>query len=98
MKKIILIIHFALLLCCSNAQNRYLDSLHNAFDQAKNDTARLYTLSSITNFYKYSKTDSAMMYAQQEIALARKIKTDLSLAGSLGDYADVLSQTGNYPQ
>jgi len=98
MKKFILIANFALLLCCSNAQNVYLDSLYKAFTQAKSDTARFYPLSMIINFYIYSKPDSAMIYAQEEISLARRIKTDIALSFALRDYAGVLSQTGNYPQ
>jgi len=98
MKSIILIINFALLACFSNAQNARLDSLNKALAQAKSDTARFSTLAWIIVFYTYSKPDSAMMYAQEEISLARKIKTDIALSHALRDYAGVLSQTGNYPQ
>jgi len=98
MKKIILIIHFALLLCCSNAQGWRPDSLKKALVQAKNDTEKFSTLIRITVTYTYSKPDTAMMYAQQAIALAKKIKTDIALSQALRTYAGVLSQAGNYPQ
>jgi len=98
MKKIILIIHFALLLCCSNAQGWHPDSLKEALIQSKNDTERFSTLIRITVTYTFSKPDTAMMYAQQAIALAKKMKTDTALSEALRAYAGVLSQTGNYPQ
>src|SRR5678810_368652 len=98
MKKIILIIHFALLLCCSNAQGWHPDSLNEALVQAKNDAEKFSTLIRITVTYTFSKPDTAMMYAQQAITLAKKINTDAVLSQALRAYAGVLSQTGNYPQ
>jgi tetratricopeptide (TPR) repeat protein len=99
MKKIILIIHFALLLCCSNAQNIYhLDTVKKELAQAKDDTVRFGILSHLAVMYTFSKPDSAMLMAQQAIALAKKINTDIAMSEALSTYALVLSHTGNYPQ
>jgi tetratricopeptide (TPR) repeat protein len=98
MKKIILIINFALLACFSNAQNALLDTLKKELAQPKDDTDKLFALSRITVNYTYSKPDTAMIYAQQAIALAKKMKSDFALSFALKVYAGVLSQTGNYPQ
>ena len=98
MKKIILIIHFALLLCCSKAQGWRPDSLKEALVQANNEIEKFSTLIRITVTYTFSKPDTAMMYAQQALTLAKKINTDAALSQALRTYAGVLSQTGNYPQ
>ncbi|HEX5151463.1 MAG TPA: tetratricopeptide repeat protein [Parafilimonas sp.] len=99
MKNIILIIHFVLLACFGDAQNPFhIDTLNKELAQAKNDTAKFAILSHIAVLYTFSKPDSAMMLAQQAISLAKKIKTDISLADAFIAYGAVLSQTGNFPQ
>src|SRR5690349_20740560 len=98
MKKIILLIHFVLLLCCSNAQNTLLDTLQKELAHPKDDTDKLFALSRLAVTYTYSKPDSAIIYAQQAIALAKKMKSDFALSFALKAYGGLLSQTGNYPQ
>jgi tetratricopeptide (TPR) repeat protein len=98
MKKIILIINFALLACFGNAQYPYLDTLRKQLAQAKDDNTRFGVLSHLATMYIFVKPDSAMIMAQQSIALAKKINNDTVLSIALTTYGGVLVQTGNYPQ
>src|SRR5436190_5266537 len=98
MKKVIIV----LCLFCRggsvNAQFSWADSLKNLLSSAKEDTTKLNLLSVLVVKYTWTIPDSALTYAQEELLLARKMKSDDALSDALTGYGGVLSIMGNYSQ
>ena len=63
---------------------------------AKDDTTKLNLLSTLVVAYTWSIPDSALTYVQQEMSLAKKMKSDYALSLALTGYGGVLSMMGNY--
>ena len=97
MKKII----FLILISCSprfiDAQTNYTDSLKQQLLSAKNDTSKIIILSQLCSNYTWSIPDSAFLFAQQELRIAKKIKSATWEALALSDLGGSLYVTGNYP-
>ena len=97
MKKII----FLILISCAprfiDAQTNYTDSLKQQLLSAKNDTSKIKILSQLCSNYTWSIPDSAFLFAQQELRIAKKIKSATWEALALSDLGGSLYVTGNYP-
>ena len=99
MKKIIVIVQF---ICFANfvhaQQNNQIDNLKKALLFSKDDLKRIVILDSLSSEYLWSIPDTAMMYAQQELLLARKVKSPKWEARALLSYGGSLYVMGNYSQ
>ncbi len=97
MKKII----FLILISCAPrfiaAQTNYTDGLKQQLLSAKNDTSKIIILSQLCSNYTWSIPDSAFLFAQQELRIAKKIKSATWEALALSDLGGSLYVTGNYP-
>ena len=95
MKKSTIILYLFCLASSVNAQN-WLDSMKNLLASAKEDSTKLRLLSPLVTYYTYSIPDSALTYVQEEILLAKKMKSDVALSDALRGYGLILSIIGNY--
>src|SRR5688500_8167885 len=98
MKKIIVVLWLFFIVSSVNAQISWADSLKHLLSSAKDDTTKLNLLSTLVVKYTWTMPDSALIYVREEIALARKMKSDYALALALTGYGGVLSIMGNYSQ
>ena len=69
MKLIAFVFIFILSYESSRSQQKYSDSLHYAFQTAKEDSDRVYTLNKLSEYYSYLYPDSALYYAEKIIEL-----------------------------
>ena len=92
---------FAILSCLSItlfAQSPRVDSLRKELEKSNDDNIRFqYNFAMFVN-YAWSNPDSAIPYVQQNIILARRLKSDSLLSPSLGQYGYLLQLKGNFPQ
>jgi hypothetical protein len=75
MKKIIVLVLVSCAPWFIDAQTNYTDSLKQQLTSAKNDTSKIIILSQLFSIYTWSIPDSAFLFAQQELLLAKKIKS-----------------------
>jgi signal transduction histidine kinase len=87
---------FALQLC--EAQTSWIDSARNSLASAKNDSIKFYWLTQIFFNYLYSTPDSCLHYMQQALALAKQMKSDISLSAAYGNFGLLYYTIGDYPQ
>ncbi len=96
MKKIIIVLCLFCLVSSVKAQISWADSMKNLLSTGKDDTTKLNLLSTLVVAYTWSIPDSALTYVQQEMSLAKKMKSDYALSLALTGYGGVLSMMGNY--
>ena len=100
MKKVFLLIHLLCTVCIAVAQIN-TDStkrklLKSILDSARDDSTRFKLIDSVW-VYIYSNPDSALKYIQQNILLSQKMKSDVALSISYGQYGALEQINGNYP-
>jgi len=92
---------FTILNCLSITlfgQSPRVDSLRKELEKSNDDNIRFqYNFAMFVN-YAWSNPDSAIPYVQQNIILARRLKSDSLLSPSLGQYGYLLQLKGNFPQ
>jgi hypothetical protein len=98
MKKIVVYLITFCLLNFTSAQYTNYDSVKRILALANDDSTKLRKISDLVWIYLYSDPDSALKYIQQEILLAKKIKSDKELSIALIQYEALSDLTGNYPQ
>ncbi len=98
MKKFLAILFFLFPAFFLFAQSKLIDSLKKQLASAKVDSKRLILLNGLFYEYLYSYSDSSVTYVQQEILLARQMKSDLALSKAYIDYTAFLETIGDYPQ
>ncbi|MBD0376766.1 MAG: hypothetical protein ICV51_14190 [Flavisolibacter sp.] len=98
MKKMIIVFCLFCLVSSVNAQISRTDSLKNLLSTAKDDTTKLNLLVALVVAYTWTMPDSALIYVEEEMSLAKKMKSDYALSLALTGYGGVLSIMGNYPQ
>jgi tetratricopeptide (TPR) repeat protein len=97
-KKFIAILFFLFLALSPFAQSKYVDELKNQLTSVKGDSTRWLLLNKLFYEYLYSYSDSSIPYVQQEILLAKQMKSDLALSKSYIDYCAFFEIMGDYPQ
>jgi two-component system, NtrC family, sensor kinase len=98
MKKTLLFFAFVFLSITNRAQGNRHDSLIKGLIAINNDRIRMEYNDAMMLTYAWTNPDSAIPYAQQNLILARKIKSDSALSLSLGIYGYILQLKGNFPQ
>ena len=96
-----LILPFLILLvtaCSTKAQSSYLDSLHVKLSVSKEDTNKVYVLSSIADYYGFNKFDSSIYYAHQILDLSKFLKFDFGTYLGLRSLFFAYNCQGNYPK
>jgi signal transduction histidine kinase len=97
MKKLLFIL-FVYLSGTLHAQNPLIDSLRKELKKNGSEQTRFAYNFELFVHYVYTSPDSAVTYAEQNMLIARRLKSDSSLFYALNQY-QVLSQlTGNFPQ
>ncbi len=82
-----------------NSQQDVLnDSLRKLLTTAMNDSARFETLGKLAFSYAWSNPDSSMIYAQEQLLLAKSIKSVRFEGRALWSNGVVASTMGNYAQ
>jgi two-component system NtrC family sensor kinase len=98
MKKFITILFlFLSVFVKAQSDQRYIDSLHLALQNATSDTIRMDVLSQLGFFYGTINIDSSQLYLAQGLAIARRLKLKLYEAGILSTQIYMLSWS-NYPK
>ena len=98
MKKIVLILNLVLCSGVLHAQLSEFDSLKNLLNSAQDDETKFKYANKLVGDYLYSLPDTALIYIQQEILLAKKIKSDSALSIALIQCGILFEMTGNSPQ
>jgi signal transduction histidine kinase len=73
MKQIFLVLFFFLTALFSIAQKSFVDSLHHALQNSKEDTTRVLLLTELGNYYAFNHFDSGIFYGRQIIELSNKL-------------------------
>jgi len=97
MKLIAFVFIFILSYESSRSQQKYSDSLHYAFQTAKEDSDRVYTLNKLSEYYSYLYPDSALYYAEKIIELSRYKKYAYGEAQGYIAKGEALDRVGDYP-
>ena len=82
----------------TSAQQKYLDSLHNIVNNAKEDTSKVLALLSIAEYYGFNHFDSAFVYAQKTIELSKKLDYPYGNSQGLRALFYAFNCQGNYPK
>src|SRR6266487_5845242 len=102
MKKLLAILLFICFTFALIAQeyvvSERVDDLKKELAGAKDDTTKLALLSALFMEYLFSYPDSSANYVQQEIVLAKQMKSDIRLALAYGDYSGFFEMIGDYPK
>ena len=98
MKKFFALLLFACTSLIAFAQNNNVDSLRQQLASAKDDSTKLFCLSQLFNEYLWSYPDSSITYVQQEILLAKQMKSELALSNAYFEYGSFYIIIGDYPQ
>src|SRR5206468_5860576 len=82
------------------AQNKYvvsetINKLKKQLASAKDDSTRLVLSKKISHEYLYSYPDSALNYVQQEVLLAKQMKSESALFWAYMDYTPLLLIIGD---
>jgi len=91
----ILSILFAVNVC---AQNKTTSQLLQQLAIAKEDTAKVNLLYTLSTLYRFSRPDSTMLLAKEGLALAQKLNFKQGEISCLNSIADAFTVTGNYPK
>jgi two-component system, NarL family, sensor histidine kinase UhpB len=90
-------------ICCvyslvaSAQSSQEIDSLKQVLKTQLSDTARIYTLVSLSNCYQLHYPDSSLAFAKQALGLAEKLQYDEGIFWSVVGINNALVFTGNYP-
>ena len=105
MKYCFKIILFLLLPALTNAQinavsetTQQVDSLLSVSRQTDNDSLKMEIYDNMTNYYGERNRDSAIYYAEQELAIAKKIKQPIWQGDALNVISYEWMHLGNYSQ
>ncbi len=101
MKKIIFFLVPVLLIACRSfgqADEKYLDTLHQQFNNALTDSARCAASFDLNDFYFERNRDSALRYAIECVLLCKKNNKKINEAAALGDRAYQLILMGQYAE
>jgi two-component system, NtrC family, sensor kinase len=79
-----------------DAQTNYADSLKQQLATARDDTTRIIILNKLSKYYTYSIPDSSVLFSQDELLLAKKLKSSKWEVSSLVNYGAGLYVMGNY--
>ena len=74
------------------------DRLKEQLASAKDDSTRFISLRELFYGHLWTYPDSSMNYGQQEILLAKQMKSDISLSIAFSDYGWFYIIMGDYPQ
>ncbi len=98
MFKLILYTLFILLPVWAAGQSYSIDSLLHKVMATQNDTAKMVYYNALAETYEETNSDSSFFYAQQQLALALKLKFKLNEVQALAQTGYALLNMGNYPR
>src|SRR6516164_9875973 len=82
----------------AKAPNVRLDSLNSLPETSTNNSAKFNCLQTLVYDYLWIYPDSALPYIQQQISLAKKMKSDSRLFEAYTNYAWFNRTIGDYPK
>ena len=80
----------------AQAQQKQLDSLHIALNNAANDTVKMVTLDLLASYFTENNRDSALFFNEASMAVAKKINQPLWVANSLLLKSYILQKQENF--
>ena len=83
---------------CGFSQNTEYDSLKNLISSAKDDSTKFWRTTDLIWVYLFSFPDSAALFVQQNILLAKQMRSDDELFMAYAQYANLEQINGNYPE
>jgi len=82
--------------CIAHAQTAWIDSARKVLSTQKEDTNKVWTLTSISAYYAFNDPDSGLLRGKQALALAEKLQYDKGIFWSIVSLDHSLFITGNY--
>jgi hypothetical protein len=97
MKKLLFIL-FIYLFGTLHAQNPWVDSLRKELKKNGGDHIQFNYNDAMFYAYIFTSPDSAVTYAEQNMLIARRLKSDSLLVYALTQFRYLSQLTGNFPQ